>query len=117
MLNQIRKLVLFLLLACLPLQSVAAPAHALFCGDAYHQDASAATHDHGAGDQHSHHDSTSDQTGHAALECCHYYFSAIVPGVTADSPRSVAAFEPRPPASLYFVFPKFPERPPLALAA
>ncbi|MBI4291845.1 MAG: hypothetical protein HY661_10225 [Betaproteobacteria bacterium] len=114
--NQIQKFVLCLLLACLPLQSVAAPAHALFCGDAYQQDAQAAAHDHAAGDQHSH-DSTGDQAGHAALECCHYYFSAIVPGVAADSPQSVAAFEPRSPASLYFVFPKFPERPPLALAA
>ena len=115
MLIRIRNLVLYLLLACLPLQSVAGPAHMLFCDDATPAAANG-LHVHDDGDEHPAHEGAADQGGTSSHGCCQQYFTGVVHGGT--SPEAGAAqlvYVPAGLASFYYFFPEHLKRPPLAV--
>jgi hypothetical protein len=116
--RSVRRLVVFALLAWLPLQSVAQPALMLACGiDGGASSGIAASGDanehehpcHGGGDEGS--------SGGAQLllhGCCHNvaFVSPAIAAMPAEAPR--APREAAPPPYAYRFFPDQPKRPPLA---
>lgn len=120
----LRKLVILVLLAWLPLQAAALPALAFLCGvdpGAVHGHAAANAHDgdhrHGDG---GHHGDGGDGEGEGSSPagphtCCHHFFSAALPflrTVTAVAP--VSGVDPTPLFHPEFFIPEQPQRPPLA---
>lgn len=116
MLIRIRKLVLYLLLACLPLQSVAGPAHMLLCDDATSAAASG-SHVHDDGDEHPAHDGPADQGGTSSHDCCQQYFPGVLHSSSPDSSQTGIVYVPVGPASFYSFFPERLKRPPLNVLA
>jgi len=111
----IKKLVLVLALAVMPLQGVAAALSVLFCHDATQMHA---LHDQGSHDHGVNHDSHQDEGGttgsHANHLCWHYTISTppvvTLPAALPDFPVRALA-----PESLHDLFiPDRPQRPPLA---
>ncbi len=113
---RIRHLVLYLLLACLPLQSVAAPAHRLFCDDATPA-AADGLHVHDDGDEHPAHDAPAGPGGGSSHDCCQHYFSGVVQSASPDAGPSGLVYVPVRLASFYSFFPRRLKRPPLAVLA
>ena len=106
MLIRIRNLMLYLLLVCLPLQSVAGPAHLLLCDDTTPAD-SGGWRVHGGGDEHPAHEGPSDQGGAFSNDCCQQYFPGVLhtsasdagqPGIVYIQAVSVGflSFKPKP---------------------
>ena len=113
---RIRNLVLVLLLACLPLQSVAGPAHRLFCDDAAPA-AAEGLHVHDAGDEHPAHDAPAGSGGSSSHDCCQHYFSGMVHSTSPEAGPTGLVYVPVRPASFYSFFPERLQRPPLAVPA
>ena len=116
MLIRIRKLMLCLLLACLPLQSVAGPAHLLLCDDATPAAASG-LHVHDDGDEHPAHEGPVDQGGTSAHDCCQHYFSGVVHSTSPEAVLTGVVYVPAEPASFDSFFPERLKRPPLTALA
>ena len=116
MLIRIRKLVLCLLLACLPLQSVAGPARMLLCDDATPA-AGYGLHVHDAGDEHPAHEGQADQGGTSSHDCCHQYFPGVLHSGTPDAGPSERVYVPAGPADFQSFVPECLKRPPLTLLA
>jgi hypothetical protein len=112
MLIRIRKLVLCLLLACLPLQSVAGPAHRLLCDDATPAVANG-QHVHDDGDEHPAHDGPADQGGASSHDCCQQYFPGVLHSSSADASSTGIVYVPVGSASFHSFFPERLKRPPL----
>ena len=113
MMIRIRKLVLHLLLACLPLQSVAAPAYMLLCDDATPAAANG-VHVHDDGDAHSAHDGPADQGVASSHDCCQQYFPGVLHSSLPDAGATGIVSVPVGPASFYSFFPERLKRPPLS---
>lgn len=116
MLNRIRKLLLYLLLACLPLQSMAGPAHMLLCDDATPAAASG-LHVHDGGDEHPAHEGPADQTGASPHDCCQQYFPGVLLGSSPDAGETGFVSVRVGPASFYSFIPERLKRPPLSVLA
>ena len=116
MLIRIRKLVLYLLLACLPLQSVAAPAHMLFCDDATPAAANG-LHVHDDGDEHPAHEGPVDQGGTSPHDCCQQYFPGVLHSTSPDASQTGIVSVPVGSASFNSFFPERLKRPPLTVLA
>ncbi len=116
MLIRIRKLVLYLLLACLPLQSVAGPAHMLICDDAT-PTAASELHVHDDGDAHPAHDGPADQGGTSSHDCCQQYFPGVLHSSSPDAGQTGIVYVPVGSASFYSFFPERLKRPPLDVPA
>ena len=116
MLIQIRKLVLYLLLACLPLQSVAGPAHLLL-----HDNATPAAanglHVHDVGDGHPAHEGPIDQGGASSHDCYQNYFSGVVHSTSPEAVPTGPVYVPAEPASFDSFVPERLKRPPLTVLA
>ena len=122
MLKRTRKFVLWLLLACMPLQSIAALADLPCCGEPderTNQSAPEAPCHNDAADQPTVDQPQDRQTGThgcAAMDCGHHCFS-VIPGVARSTPvYQATAYERRLPASFQSFFPERPKRPPQASA-
>lgn len=113
MLIRIRKLVLYLLLACLPLQSVAAPARMLFCDDATPAAANG-LHVYDDGDVHPAHEGPADQGGASSHDCCQQYFPGVPHSISPDAGETGIVPVPVKPANFYSFFPERLKRPPLS---
>ncbi len=113
---RIRNLVLYLLLACLPLQSVAGPARMLFCDDATPA-AADGLHVHDDGDEHPAQDAPAGPGGSSSHDCCHYYFSGVVHSTSPHAASTEFVYVPAGLASFYSFFPERLKRPPLASLA
>ena len=113
---RIRKLVLCLLLACLPLQSVAGPAHLLLCDDATPA-AAGGLHVHDDGDEHPAHGGPIDQGADASHDCYQNYFSGVVRSASPDAVPTGIVYDPLGPAGFYSFFPERLKRPPLTALA
>lgn len=111
MLIRIRKLVLSLLLVCLPLQSVAGPAHVLFCDDATPA-AAYELHVHDDGDEHPAQDAPAGPGGISSHDCCQHYFSGVVHGISPDVNPTRLVYVADGLAGFYSFFPEHPKRPP-----
>ncbi len=111
-----RKLVLCLLLACLPLQSVAGPAHLLLCDDATPAAANG-LHVHEDGDEHPAREGPIDQGAKSSHDCYQNYFSGIVHGTSPDAVPTGIVYVPIGSASCDSVFPERIQRPPLTAPA
>ncbi len=111
---RIRHLVLYLLLACLPLQSVAGPAHVLLCDEAT-QVAAGGSHVHDGGAEHPAHDAPASPGGGFSHDCYQHYFSGVVHGVSPVAGASGPVYGPIGLASFYSFFPERLKRPPLAV--
>jgi len=111
MLIRIRKLVLCLLLACLPLQSVAGPAHLLL-----HDHATPATanglHVHDDGDEHPADGGPTDEGASSSHDCYQNYFSGVIHGTSQVAGRAGTGYAPAGHADLYSFFPERLDRPP-----
>ena len=116
MLIRIRKLVLCLLLACLPLQSVAGPAHMLLCDDASPA-AAGGMHVHDDGDEHPAHEGPADQGGTSPHDCCQQYFPGVLHSSSPDAGPTGIVYVLAGSASFYSFFPERLKRPPLAVLA
>lgn len=116
MLNRIRKLLLYLLLACLPLQSMAGPAHMLLCDDATPAAANG-LHLHDDGEEHPGHEGPADQSGASAHDCCQQYFPGVLLGSLPDTGERGFVSVRTVPASYYSFFPERLKRPPLSCLA
>jgi hypothetical protein len=114
MMHRLRKLILCLMLASLPLQSLAGPAHLYFCDDAQ-QSWAVGTHDHDSA--HHSHDGADAKGDHTAHDCYHNYFSGVIPGAAQQPGLTGASFALAPPDDFRSFFPSRLKRPPLALAA
>lgn len=84
MLIRIRKLVLYLLLASLPLQSVAGPAQLLLCNNATPADTGSWSV-HGGGEVHPAHEESNDQDGAFANDCCQQNFPVVLHSSASDA--------------------------------
>ena len=113
MLIRIRKLVLYLLLACLPLQSMAAPAHMLLCDDATPA-AADGLHVHDDGDEHPAREGPVDQGGASSHDCCQQYFPGALHSGSPDAGETGIVSVPVGPAGFYSFFPERLKRPPLS---
>jgi len=116
MLIRIRKLVLCLLLASLPLQSVAGPAHMLICDDAT-PTAASGLHVHDDGDEHPAHEGPADQGGTSSHDCCQQYFPGVLHSRSPDAGQTGIVYVPVGSASFYSFFPERLKRPPLSVLA
>jgi len=116
MLIRIRKLVLCLLFACLPLQSVAGPAHMLYCDDATPA-ASNGLHVHDDGGEHPAHEGPADQGGASSHDCCQQYFPGVPHSSSPDAGETGIVYVPVGPAGFYSFFPEPLKRPPLTVLA
>jgi hypothetical protein len=116
MLIRIRKLVLVLLLACLPLQSVAGPAHLPLCDDTTPA-ASYGLHVHDAGDEHPAHEGPADQGGTPSHDCCQQYFSGVLHSGTPGVGPTERVYVPAGPAGFQSFVPERLKRPPPTLLA
>ncbi len=116
MLIRIRNLVLYLLLACLPLQSVAGPAHMLVCDDATPA-AGTGLHAHDDGDEHPAAEGPADQGRTSSHDCYQHYFSGVVHSSSPDAGQTGIVYVPVGSAGFYFFFPERLERPPLSVLA
>ena len=114
MLIRIRKLVLYLLLACLPLQSVAAPAHMLVCDDATPAAANG-LHVHDDGDEHPAHEGPADQGGTSSHDCCQQYFPGVLHSSSLDAGQTGIVYVPVGSGSFDSFVPERLKRPPLAV--
>ena len=116
MLVRIRKLALYLLLACLPLQSVAGPAHLLL-----HDNAAPAAadglHVDDDGDEHPAHDGAIDQGVNASHDCYQNYFSGVMHGTSQLAGPTGIVYVPAEPAGFDSFFPERLKRPPLTAPA
>lgn len=112
MLIRIRNLVLYLLLACLPLQSVAGPAHLLVCGDGTPA-AAGGSHVHDNGDEHPAHEGPNDQDGTSSNDCCQQYFLGVPHTRASDVGPTGIEYVPTGPAGFSSFFPEPLKRPPL----
>ncbi len=111
MLIRIRKLVLYLLLACLPLQSVAGPAHMLLCDDATPA-AADGLQVHDDGDEHPAHEGSVDLSGASSLDCCQQYFPGVLYSSSPHIGETGIVSVPVGPANFYSFFPERLKRPP-----
>ncbi len=116
MLIRTRKLVLCLLLACLPLQSVAGPAHMLLCDDATPAAANG-LHVHDDGDEHPAHEGPADQGGASSHDCCQQYFPGVLHGSSPDASPTGLVYVSVEPATFYSFVPERLKRPPLTALA
>lgn len=116
MLIRIRNLMLYLLLACLPLQSVAGPAHLLLCDDATPA-AAGGSHVHDDGDEHPAYEGPNDQDGTSSNDCCQQYFPAVLHSSSSDAGPSGISYVPAGPARFSSFFPALLKRPPLTALA
>jgi len=116
MLIRIRKLVLCLLLACLPLQSVAGAAHLLLCDDATPAAASG-LHIHDDGDEHPAPEGPVDQGANFSHDCCQNYFSGVVHSTSPEAVPTGIVYVPIGSASFDSFFPEHLKRPPLTAPA
>ena len=114
MVNRIRKLVLCLLLACLPLQSVAGPAHMLLCDDASPA-AGIAMHVHDDGDEHPAHEGPDDQGGTPSHDCCQQYFPGVIRGSSPQAGPTAFVYVPAGSVRFHSFYPERLKRPPLAV--
>lgn len=116
MLIRLRKLVLYLLLACLPLQSMAGPAHLLL-----HDNATPAAadglHGHDDGDEHPVHDGPIDQGANSSHDCYQNYFSGVVHSTLQVAGPTGIVYVPAGPAGFYSFVPERLKRPPLIVLA
>jgi len=116
MLIRLRNLVLCLLLACLPLQSVAGPAHLLL-----HDNATPAAadglHVHDDGDEHPAHEGPADQGGNFSHDCYQHYFSGVMHSTSRNAGQTGTVYVPVVSASFYSFFPEHLKRPPLTVLA
>ena len=116
MLIRIRKLVLCLLLAWLPLQSVAGPAHRLLCDDATPA-AADGLHFHDDGDGHPAHEGPVDQGGTSSHDCCQQYFPGVLHSSSPDAGETGIVYVPAGAACFHSFVPERLKRPPLAALA
>lgn len=116
MLIRIRKLVLCLLLAYLPLQSVAGPAHLLLHDNAT-QAAADGLHVHDDGDEHPAHEGPADHGGSFSHDCYQNYFSCVLHSTSQVAGLTGSLYVPAAPAGFYFFFPERLDRPPLTVLA
>lgn len=116
MLIRIRNLMLYLLLACLPLQSVAGPAHLLLCDDATPA-AAGGSHVHDDGGEHPAYEGPNDQDGTSSNDCCQQYFLGVPYTRAADAGRTGIGYVPAGPAGFSSFFPQLLKRPPLTALA
>jgi len=116
MLIRICNLVLVLLLACLPLQSVAGPAHILSCDDTT-QAAADGLHVHDDGDEHPAQDVPAGAGGISSHDCCQHYFSGVVHSTSLDVSPTRLVYVAVGLASFYSFFPEHLKRPPLTVLA
>jgi len=112
----LRKLVILVLLAWLPLQAAALPALAFLCEvdpGAVHGHAGAHSHhaDHEHGDDGHDHEGTSPPGPHG---CCHHFYSAALPSVSTAAVRPASGVDPTPFFHPDFFIPEQPQPPPLA---
>ena len=117
MLIRIRKLVLYVLLALMPLQSVAGAVQAVFCDDAIQHASASGSQHHDSDDGRHHHDDPDDQSSAAAHDGCQHYFSAVLPGFLWVVGQTLLTPEPGGSVPFSSYFPEQLKRPPLALAA
>lgn len=117
----LKRFVVLLLLAWLPVQAAALPALAMLCdeeGTASHDEhAFAVGHGHHNGISPHSHAAGDDEVGGATHDhgngCCHHLYSAALP-VSLEAPReSGSHFDLTPLFSLFSFFPEQPQRPPL----
>jgi len=113
---RIRKLVLCLLLACLPLQSVAGPAHLLLCNDATPAAANG-LHVHDDCDGQPANEGPIDQGASSSLDCYQNYFSGVVHSTLPAAVPTVIVYVPAEPAGFDSFFPERLKRPPLTAPA
>jgi len=113
MLERLRNLILCLLLASLPLQSLAGPAHSYLCDDAQ-QSGAMGTHHHDSGN-HSH-DGADAGGGFSAHDCYYNYFSGVLPGPVPQPGLTGIGFASAAPEDFRSYFPPRLKRPPLAFA-
>jgi len=116
MLIRIRKLMLCLLLACLPLQSVAGPAYTLFCDGAM-PDAASGLHVHDDDDGNPADDVPIGQDANSLHDCCQHYFSGVVHSTSPEAVLTGVVYVPAEPASFDSFFPERLKRPPLTALA
>lgn len=116
MLIRIRKLVLYLLLACLPLQSVAGPAHLLLCDHAT-PGAAYGLHGHDDGDEHPAHEGPADQGGASSHDCCQQYSPGVLHSSSPDAGETGIVYVPAGSAGFCSFFPEPLKRPPLTVLA
>lgn len=116
MLIRIRKLMLYLLLACLPLQSVAGPAHLVLCDDATPADAGG-WHVHGDGDEHPAHEGLNDQDRTFSNDCCQQFFSGVLHTSASDAERTGIVYIQAGPVGFLSFNHKPLKRPPRAALA
>ena len=116
MLIRIRKLVLCLLLACLPLQSVAGPAHLLLCNDATPAAANG-LHGHDDCDGQPANEGPIDQGGASSHDCYQNYFSGVVHSASPETAPTGIVYVPAEPAGFDSFSPERLKRPPLTALA
>ena len=116
MLIRIRKLVLYLLLACLPLQSVAGPAHLVLCEDATPADAGG-WRVHGDGDEHPGHEGPNDQDGTFSNDCCQQFFSGVLHASASDAAQTGIVHIQAGSVGFFSFNPKPLKRPPRTVLA
>ena len=111
MLIRIRNLVLYLLLACLPLQSVAGPAHLLVCDDGTPA-AAGGSHVHDNGDEHPAHEGPNDQGATSSNDCCQQYFLGVPHTHAVDAGRTGIVYVRAGSAGFWSFNPEPLKRPP-----
>lgn len=110
---RIRKLVLYLLLALMPLQSVASAAQALFCDSDIEHSAVSASHHHDDGS----HDAMEGESRAAAHDGCHHNVTnGVVAALRCAAEPVPSVYEIDRPEYFLSHFPEQLKRPPLALA-
>ena len=116
MLIRIRQLVLYLLLASLPLLSVAGPAHLLLCDDATPA-GTGGWHVQGGGDEHPAHEGPSDQDETFSNDCCQQYFPGVLHVSASDAVHTGIVYIQAGSVGFFSFNPNPFERPPRAALA
>jgi hypothetical protein len=94
--GRFRKFVLLALLLLVPLQGLAAMAHALGCAAHDDNGAAVSAHSHGGenhGTSHHHPDESGTGSDHSSHQCCHH-FSAAPTSTAIAAPIDLGVFQP-----------------------
>ncbi len=113
----LRLIAVWLLLAALPLQGMAAFTTLMTCAS-QHADAVAVADHHGAQHTHEHspdqqHDGSQPETASGHF-CCHHLFSAAASGINADPGEAPSTLVPGISLLATLFIPELPQRPPRA---
>ncbi|MBI2318292.1 MAG: hypothetical protein HYY28_11745 [Betaproteobacteria bacterium] len=116
MLIRVGKIALYLLLALMPLQSVASSAQPLFCDSETQQRLSATASHHHDGGLHSHH-GMEGENGAATHDGCQHNVPCAVSASNPVAEFAAPVYDTDGPEYFFSHFPEQLKRPPLALAA